>query len=215
MGKITLLLLLLDFELLNPQGPSPPQLLTCFLVIKRFKCHFIMYIPGSWGSLRVTLDEGPGTKSPRTNLNQIELWIGPFFTLKENTFFYGTMRMSKVPGSNIKKCVIEVWEVWEDYVHLWPPVFFCLLFFMVLKNSLFIYFLLLLHTINLLSSFFIFSFSSFSTIAFFLGSFLFEMGISLGNSCKSKSPCTCENWHFNPSLSVPLNSTQKFKMYSF
>jgi hypothetical protein len=118
-GKITLLLLLLDFELLNPQGPSPPQLLTCFLVIKRFKCHFIMYIPGSWGSLRVTLDKGPGT-----NLNRIELWIGPFFTLKENTFFYGTMRMSKVPGSNIKKCVIEVWEVWEDYVHLWPPPFF-------------------------------------------------------------------------------------------
>jgi hypothetical protein len=123
-GKITLLLLLLDFELLNPQGPSPPQLLTCFLVIKRFKCHFIMYIPGSWGSLRVTLDEGPGT-----NLNRIELWIGPFFTLKENTFFYGTMRMSKVPGSNIKKCVIEVWEVWEDYVHLWPPPFFFVSYF--------------------------------------------------------------------------------------
>jgi hypothetical protein len=38
--------------------------------------------------------------------------------------------------------------------------------------------------------------------------FLFEMGTGLKIFCKSKSFSTCENWHFNSSLSTsPSNST--------
>jgi hypothetical protein len=37
--------------------------------------------------LRATLDKGPETKNPGTNLKQIEPWIGPLFTLKKSAFF--------------------------------------------------------------------------------------------------------------------------------
>jgi len=46
---------------------------------------------------RATLDKGPKTNSPRTNLKQIEPWIGPFFTFKKH-FFYSTMSMSVFKG---------------------------------------------------------------------------------------------------------------------
>jgi hypothetical protein len=41
--------------------------------------------------LKAILDKGPSAKSPRTSLNQIEPWIGSFFTFfKEKHFFsYG------------------------------------------------------------------------------------------------------------------------------
>jgi hypothetical protein len=42
---------------------------------------------GEWQCVDVmfkaTIDKGLGTKSVRTNLKQIEPWIGPFFTLKK------------------------------------------------------------------------------------------------------------------------------------
>jgi len=37
--------------------------------------------------MKATLDKGPGTRSPGTNLKQIEPWIGPFFTFFFS-FFY-------------------------------------------------------------------------------------------------------------------------------
>jgi hypothetical protein len=59
--------------------------------------------------LRATLHKGP-----RTNLKEIESWIGPFFTLKEITFSYSTMSVSKGLGSNSRvqyqKCVLDMWE---------------------------------------------------------------------------------------------------------
>jgi hypothetical protein len=42
-------------------------------------------------------------------------------------------------------------------------------------------------------------FSSFITIVFFFGAFFFGMRT---DSCKSKSPCTYENWCFNLPLST-------------
>jgi hypothetical protein len=72
-----------------------------------------------WGfellvSIRVTFDKGPRTKSPGTNLKQIEPWIGPFFILKETFFSQGTISVSKGLGSNSRiqyqKCAIDMWE---------------------------------------------------------------------------------------------------------
>jgi hypothetical protein len=58
--------------------------------------------------LRVTLDKGPGTKSPGTNLKQ----IGSFLILKETLFFWGTMSVSKglgpIGGSNIKNVWLTI-----------------------------------------------------------------------------------------------------------
>ncbi len=45
--------------------------------------------------------------------------------------------------------------------------------------------------------------SSITQIAFSLHIFKFEIGISLGISCKSKSPSTCENWWLNLPLFAP------------
>jgi len=54
--------------------------------------------------MRATLDKGLGT-----NLKQIEPWIAQFCILKKH-FKKSTMSESKGLGSNIKKCVIDMWE---------------------------------------------------------------------------------------------------------
>ncbi len=76
--------------------------------------------------------------------------------------------------------------------------------------SIFLFFFpFLLHTMDFFSSFFIFFIFVFYHNCLFPCAFLFEMGIGLNIFCKSKSLSTCENWHFNPSLSTsPFNSTQ-------
>jgi hypothetical protein len=59
-------------------------------------------------SIRATLDKGPGTKSPGTNLKQIEPWIGPFLILKKTLFpnvqWVCLKAWGPIWGSNIKMC---------------------------------------------------------------------------------------------------------------
>jgi hypothetical protein len=57
--------------------------------------------------LRATLDKGPWTKSPGTDLNQIEPLIGPFFHICKKTLFpkvHWVFPKARGPirGSNIK-----------------------------------------------------------------------------------------------------------------
>jgi hypothetical protein len=88
--------------------------------------------------LRATLDKGPRTKSPRTNLKQIESWIGHF----QIDFFYKKCTMSafKGLGSNLrvqyKMCDWHVRRIklTFDFFSFLFPFFFS---FMVFSNFLF------------------------------------------------------------------------------
>jgi len=76
---------------------------------------------------RATLNKGLGTKSVKTNLKQIQPWIGPFFTLK-NTFkkkvqWLCLKAWGPIWGSNIK----NVWLIRERIRLI--LVFFFMVFF--------------------------------------------------------------------------------------
>lgn len=107
-------------------------------------------------TFKATLDKGLGTKSSGTNFNQIEPWIGPLCTLKKTFFSYGTMSVSKSLGSNLKVQYQNVWLTCQRIMLTFGIYLFFLRFFHGFFIFLIFWCIILLHTMELLSNFFIF-----------------------------------------------------------
>jgi hypothetical protein len=71
-------------------SPSPVKIVKNDIVSPGAKFNSLCVLINPWLTqetkwlLRAALDKGPEAKSPGTNLNQIEPWIEPFFTLKKH-----------------------------------------------------------------------------------------------------------------------------------
>jgi len=110
----------------------------CYKLVQIGSSEFWPWTPSKVG-LRATLDKGSGTKSPRTNLKQIEPWMGPFFTLKITLFSKVQWVCLKArlgiqfEGSILKMCEWHVRGLGQCVI--FSPFFF--LFFMVFFINLF------------------------------------------------------------------------------
>jgi hypothetical protein len=108
----------------------------CYKLVQIGSSEFQPWTPSKVG-LSATLDKGSGTKSPRTNLKQIEPWMGPFFTLKITLFskvqWVCLKARDPIRGFNIE----NVWSIRLicDLFFLFLMVFFFFFLNFILKMN--------------------------------------------------------------------------------
>jgi hypothetical protein len=88
-----------------------PYVLPNVILMRRRAPHFFYFGLLQVSSLRVILNKGPKTKSPRTNLKQIELWR---ITFKKPCFpnvqWMCWKAWDPIQGVQYQKCVFDMWE---------------------------------------------------------------------------------------------------------